>query len=106
MKTDKTKKHRVLLTESRRLSSPHWFAAGAAANEVKLNPARAASGTAVQTTGVLARPAPPRPSAGTNCRHRPGIGGVIGKCQGFQALVAAAHRAAQGRAQRAAHHDR
>ena len=61
-----------------------------------------------QTTGV-----PGSPSATDHDRRQqlppppPKFGGVIKEnAQGFEDLVAAAHRAAQGRAERAAHHDR
>ena len=63
---------------------------------------------AQQVTGVLGSPSAtttingkPTPAAAAEIRRRD-----QGKRQGFQALVAAARRAAQGRAQRAAHHDR
>ena len=61
-----------------------------------------------QTTGVLGSPSATTTidgqttsAAAAEIRRRD-----QGDCQEFQALVAAARRAAQGRAQRAAHHDR
>ena len=54
-------------------------------------------GQADATTTINGKQLPPPP---------PKFGGVIKETlQGLHALVAAAHRAAQGRAQRAAHHD-
>ena len=71
------------------------FAAGRAADAQQVT---GTLGQADATTTINGKQIPPPP---------PKFGGVIKEsCEGFHALVAAAHRASQGRAQRAAHHDR
>ena len=68
----------------------------------------AVTAMAQQVNGVLGSPSATTTIEGNQLPPPPPkFGGVIKEsCQGLQDLVAAARRAAQGRAQRAAHHDR